>query len=160
MPKPCNVHTTICRQGMTLVDTLVTVLIVAILAAVSVPRFGATIDRYRSEAAAFRIQADLRWVRQQAVSRSASHTVEFVPATNSYRVAGLEDLNRSGQPYIVNLSEPPYRVELVSSVSGADGHIQFDRFGQPDDAATITVAAGGIRRTVIVDPDTGLASVP
>lgn len=159
-PRRRRVHAESCRQGMTLVDLVVTVLIMAILAAVSVPKFGATLDRYRAEAAAFRIQADLRWVRQQAISRSTPQTVEFLTATESYRAAGIEDLDRSGQPYVVHLGASPYRVDLVSALAGGDGQIRFDRFGQPDSAATITVASGGVQRTVIVDSDTGLARVP
>ncbi len=148
------------RAGFTLVEVVITMLIIGILAAVAGPKFAKTLHRMRAESAAKRIKSDLNYVRQMAISRSGPLTVTFMPASNDYSIPGLSSLSRNGAPYAVSLSVPPYNALLVSATLGTDSVIQFDHYGHPDSGGTITVKSGGYLKTVSIDPETGKASIP
>jgi type II secretory pathway pseudopilin PulG len=143
-----------------MVDTVITVLIIGILAAVAAPKFVNSLHRMRAEQAAKRIKVDLGYARQTAISESTTLTASFAPASHAYSIAGLPDLDRPGQTYAVALNDSPYNSSLVSATLGDDSDIQFDRYGKPDSGGTITVASGGYQETVTIDPETGKASIP
>ncbi len=148
------------RAGFTLVELVITVLIMGILAAVAAPKFADTLHRTRVESAAKRIKVDLGLARQNAISRSSTQTVQFTPATDDYTLPGMADLDHSSQTYSVDLAAAPYNAVLVSATLGGDSDVQFDQYGQPDSGGTITVESGAFKKTVTVDPDTGQASIP
>lgn len=143
-----------------MIDVVLTVLIIGVLAAAAAPRYANSLHQMRVQAAAERIKADLGYVRQSAISESGALTVSFVPATESYSVAGLAHINHPGQTFAVDLTLSPYNAQLVSAALGGDADIQFDRFGKPDSGGTITVASGGFQQTVTIDADSGKASIP
>lgn len=107
-----------------------------------------------------RIKADLGLVRQHAVASSSTQTVQFSTATNSYNIPGLPDLNHAGGAYAVNLTSYPYNAVLASASMGGDSIVQFDRYGQPDSGGTVVVESGGFQKNVVIDPDTGKATIP
>ena len=95
-----------------------------------------------------------------AVVTSSNKSVIFDTASHSYELAGVRNRDRPGQPYIVNLALPPYEVAIKSIGPGNDATIEFDGFGSPDSGGVITIEAGEVEKTIIVDVETGLASVP
>ncbi len=148
------------RSGFTLIEMVIVVLIVSVLAVVAAPKFADTLQRTRAESAAKRIKADLGLARQNAISRSSTQTVQFTKGTGYYTLPGMADLDHSSQTYSVDLAAAPYNAVLVSAALGDDSDVQFDQYGQPDSGGTITVESGAFQKTVIVDPDTGQASIP
>ncbi len=147
-------------RGFTLVEVVIVVLILGILAAVAAPRFAGALHRARAEEAAKRIQVDLGYAREKAISSSSPLTVSFTPLTDDYTIPVLADLNRPGRQYAVALNSSPYNAALVSATLGGDGDVQFDRYGIPDSGGTITVESGGYQQTVTVNADTGKATIP
>lgn len=148
------------RGGFTLIEMIITVLIMGILAAVAAPRFHGSLVRMRAESAARRIQADLHLARDQAIATSTAKVVSFSLANHTYQLSSTADLNRKSENYVVDLTAEPYRAMLVTVNFGGDAQVVFDHFGQADSGGTITVAAGGFQTTISLDPDTGKASVP
>ncbi len=67
------------NRGFTLIELLVTLSIAAILAAIALPSFDATIQRNRISITASNLQADLAYARSEAVRRGRS--VALCPAT-------------------------------------------------------------------------------
>lgn len=148
------------RRGLTLIDTVLTVLIIGIMAAAAAPRFLGLLSSRRVDAAAKRIQADLARTRQYAISTSAAQTMQFNPAGETYTVPGMTDIDRRNETYSVALNAYPYNSNLVSAAIGGDTTLQFDRFGTPDSGGTITVESGGSQQTVTIAPETGRATIP
>lgn len=148
------------RCGLTLVDAVITVMIIGILTAVATPKFVDALLYHRAVAAARRIKADLQWGRQHAVSASSDLRVQFESATNSYTIPALKDLDRPGQAYSVDLTEYPYNSTIVSASCGADEELLLSRYGTPDSGGTITIQSGKYTRTVTIDAITGKVSIP
>ncbi len=140
-------------RGYSLLELVVVVAILAVLAAIAVPRFGDSAARQRVEAAAWRVTHDLELARQRARLEGTSQTVEFNTATASYRLPGIADPDAPSSPYEVRLGEEPYQVRLVSASFGGDGDVKFDGWGQPDDAGSVVVGRGRFAATVTLSGD-------
>ena len=141
-------------------ELVVVILTLAILAAAAAPRLSSSLNRLQAESAARRIRADLAWARQRAIAGSSTVTVQFSPASHSYQIPALPDLNHPGQPYAVQLASPPYHALLLSAALGGDADVAFSRFGQADSGGTITVRSGSFQQTVTVAADSGRATIP
>ncbi|MEX0725494.1 MAG: GspH/FimT family pseudopilin [Planctomycetaceae bacterium] len=148
------------RGGFTAVEAVLAVIIMGIMAAIAIPKFAAVQDRYRVDAAAQRIKYDLSLARQHAISTSTSRSVQFTPASGTYTIAGLSDLNHPSQSYSADLTASPYSVVLVSASLGGDTTLTYNLYGQPDSGGTVTVRSGSIQQTVTINSDTGQAAVP
>lgn len=147
-------------RGFTLLELVISISVLALVAVVAVIRFSGYLQHYRADAAAQQIQTDLAYARQLAISRSRSQTVRFLPASGSYSLVDVSDLDRPGQPYLIRLGEEPYQCVLVSASLGNDADLIIDRYGTPDSGGTIVVRAGKVSRTVTVNSETGAATIP
>ncbi len=150
------------RLALTLIEMLVVLVIMAVLAAVAVPRFGSADARHRVDVAARRVVADLELARQRARAASGYRSVVFDPAGALYRLPGVPHPDRPGSSddYTVELGRAPYGASIIAVDFGGDATIVFDGFGTPDSGGGVTIRVGGYTRTVTVDPQTGNATVP
>lgn len=148
------------RSAVTMIDLVLVVLMMGIVVAIAQPRFSASLATQRAESSAQRIVTDLKLVRRRAMGSSQSASVNFQPATNSYSSADIEHFNNSSELYAVDLSESPYQSEIVNADFGGGTTLTFDMFGRPNFGGTISIAAGGVARTITVHPDSGLPTLP
>jgi Tfp pilus assembly protein FimT len=147
--------------GVTAVELVVVVLILAIIAAAAVPRYADNLMRARVDAAARRIVADLAAAQARAKATSSNQTVTFVipPQGSLYRIVGMNDPDRPGAAYAVDLTASPYQVTLNSVNLGNDTTLVYNGYGVPDSAGTIVVQAGNFTKTVTIDSSTGMAKI-
>ena len=146
--------------GFTLIELTIVILIVAILASASAPRFSAAIHRQRAEAAAQRIRADLLRLQSHAIASSTNQVASFSEVSNTYTMSGVESLNRPDQTYYVDLGSAPYHASILSVSLGMDSEIEFDRFGKPDSGGTISVVCGGTQQFITIENDSGEVTIP
>lgn len=146
-------------RGFTLVDLIMTLAIIVIVAAIAAPRYFNSLSRYRADAAARRVAADIALTQRTAKSTSASKTIKFDSATEQYQILTLTKLDNSGDPYIVNLQDPPYQALLGLIDLGGDWQVTFDGFGIPDSGGFVDVQSGDVIYRIILNPETGATSI-
>ena len=148
---------TLSRRAFSLIEVLITVIIMGILTAVAVPSFVDSLMYHRAENGARRIKADLELALRQARTQSTDQTVAFVVSEDRYVLAGLPDLNRPSQTYEVDLADPPYEVSLTAAQfnDSSDPDVSFNGFRQPDSGGTVTIQAGQYTKQIVLDSSTG-----
>lgn len=147
------------RAGFSLLELVIVLGIVMALAVMAAPLYGNSLSRYRAEMAANRIAADLNLARRRARTSSASCSVVFNPATDTYSIPGMAGLRRSSATYVVQVGDAPHRADLVSADFGGNTTVVFDAYGVPDAGGTVVVKSGCFTRTVTLDAGSGRAEV-
>ena len=138
------------RSGFTLVEVVTVALVLGILAAAAAPAFVGSLMYHRVESAAVRLKNDLELARQTAITKSATHSLQFTTAT-AYRITNLDSLDHPGQPYQVDLAEAPYTVDVPSVDFSGLTSVDFNGHGIPSSAGTIVLQAGEHGRQVDLD---------
>lgn len=144
--------------GFSLLEVVLVTAIIAVCAAIAIPRYGRAAGRYQADLAARRVAADLRQAQSYAKMTSASCTVAFTVAASQYQLVNVAPLDGKVGTYTVDLTLPPYKAKIVST-SLAGAQVVFTGWGLPDQTGTVVVAAGSEQRTVSVNSQTGQVSV-
>jgi prepilin-type N-terminal cleavage/methylation domain-containing protein len=150
----------VARGGFTLVEVLVVLMLMTVFAAIAVPRYAASLNGYRLDAAIRRIIADIGLAQTRAKTSSASQTVRFDNTTASYELLGLSSPLAASNRYIVQLAQEPYAAALGAVTFGGSANLTFDGFGAPESGGTIVVQVGSTSRTITVDAASGRCTAP
>lgn len=131
-------------RGFSLIELVIVVAIVAMLAAIATPRFASASAGYRLEAAARLVASQLSEARDAARASSAAVTVSV-----SSRVVRTHDANG------VKIRETDFDTASAAAALsawdlGGDRGVQFNGFGMPDAAGTLTVVVGDAQRVVSI----------
>ena len=74
------------REGFTLVELTIAMLLVGILAVVAMPRYRDAWEWHCVESAARRVVADLEWARRQAIQTGTNQSAVFSVVDNRYKL--------------------------------------------------------------------------
>ena len=83
------------ERGLTTVELMIVVAIVGALTLVSVPTFRGMLPAVRVNAAARELATQMQWVRMQAVTKRASHRVQFDTTNHTFTICTDQDANGS-----------------------------------------------------------------
>lgn len=141
--------------AFSLVELLIVIVTIGLLASIAIPRYSASLVRWRVEAAARRVAADLLRAQRDAKAASAARTVSFDTASHGYTLNGIPDPDRPSQTYHVALSREPYLARLGAVVFGGDASVTFNGFGEPDSGGKVEIRVGDAIRWVVLDAASG-----
>jgi prepilin-type N-terminal cleavage/methylation domain-containing protein len=139
-------------RGYTLLEMVIVMLTLGIVASVAIPRYTASLNRYRTQVAVQRLAQDIELCRRHArfTSQNVTLTVSF--AKSFYRLSSVDSPLRPGNPYEVIVGDGasvgaicPVVDGIVSSASrtlSPDLNIVFDRYGNPTQSAEIGIQYG------------------
>ena len=130
------------RRGFSLMEVVVTTLIMGVMAGVAVPRIMYNLSDYRAESAANRIAADLRLAQKYARTTGSSETATFDVVNDRYSFSTIPDPKTKAQVYSVNVSESPYSAMISSVNMGGGTSVTFNGLGFPETSGTLSVTAG------------------
>jgi prepilin-type N-terminal cleavage/methylation domain-containing protein len=147
------------RRAFSLFELLFVVAIIAIIAAMGMPKYGRSVARYRAECAARRVAADLTLARSTAKASGAGRVVTFNTVARSYTISGMRHLDHALQPYTVTLSDAPYHATLDYANFGGAPQAQFDMYGGAKWAGKVVVRCGEFENSVYLSRDDGSVTV-
>lgn len=153
-------RTSSCRLGFTLIDLVIAVLIIGIIAAVSTPRFAASVSARRAEAGARLVASDLAYLRRQAISTSRDVTISFATPQATYSCSSVAAINQANSKFERKLRSWAPEVDLQVDFGGT-AKLSFDMRGRPNiegaplASSKISVSCGDSSWQVSVDADTG-----
>lgn len=141
------------QSGMSLIETVIVMVIIAILAAVVIPRVGFdTSPRASVEGAAYMIASDIRYVQECAMANRVSKSIAFVSGQSSYTFPATTPSTNNFDP----------SGRLPSGVTvGTTTTITFNSLGEPiaGGGGSITISGSGGSKTISVSNYTGKVSI-
>ena len=164
------------RQGFTLIEIILVVVIIGIAAFLTIPMLSDAADM-QARSAANQIVADLDYAKSMAMTHQQNYSLVFDTADNSYQIQDasgtvIEHPLRPGTNYVISFSDDRHldqvditNVNFDSDISDA---ITFDYLGSPYSGigtgstlndGQITVQAGDFTLTVDVEPVTGYVTI-
>jgi prepilin-type N-terminal cleavage/methylation domain-containing protein len=147
------------RRAFTLIELAIVAALVAVFAAIALPRVAGSLRTQRLNAAARRIVSDLSLAAARARATSATRTVTFDLAAGTYSLPLETPLNSASGTYTVTLSGDPYRVTLSAVNFNNTTTATFDGYGRPASGGSVKVTSDGVTRTVTLDADSGKAVI-
>ena len=167
-----NAVPTIVRHGFTMIELVIVMVILAIATAIVVP-MASSAGSMQLRAAVNMVAADLEYAKSMSISRGQRYSVVVDKTTETYRIIDESGTTiphpvRKGFLYTIDFRADSRvgQVDIFDVNFDGTNQVSFDYLGSPfNGAATnlnsgvITLRAGGITRTVSVEPVTGFISV-
>ena len=140
--------------GFSLAELVLVMAIIATVSAMAVPRFWGSLHRYRVEAAARRMGADLVFARETARTSGLSQAVVISRTGATYTLAGLNHPDRPGAAYTVDLTQE-YGASIHWMSLGESGTVTFNGYGIPDRGSDFVLQVGASAKTVSLNGVSG-----
>lgn len=131
------------ERGVTLVEVVVVLLVLAVLMGVAVPTVGAALEGYRAGGATADLYAAVHLAKARARARGVTHALVLDPDGRGFRIvadSGGDD---------AQTVEGPHRLG-DGAVATSNVTIQFSSKGFAVPAGTITIRSGGETRRIVV----------
>ncbi len=141
------------RKGITLIELVVVMVIIAIGAVLLIPNIGAWIPNYRLRSAARDICSTMRTAQIKAVSTNSIYRVEFDVAGGSYilQVQTTAGFKEDGARQSL-----PKGIEFVSaSFSGGVSHVNFNPNSTASAGSVVLKNKKGAQKKITVNSSTG-----
>ena len=137
------------QTGISILEVMVVISMVAILSAVAVPNYIAWLPKYRLSTSVRNVLSDLEYARGMAIKENASAVVEFDTANNTYWLWLDDGATANKDNWTQDSDEPTERIRRAApgiSITAADfsgnPRIRFTGNGLPE-VQTVPPSLGG-----------------
>ena len=130
------------QRGVTLIEVVVVLLVLAVLMSVAVPTVGAALEGYRAGGATADLYAAVHLAKARARAHGVTHALVLDPDGGSFRIVA----DPGGDAQTV---DGPHRL-VDGAVATSNVTIQFSPKGFAVPAGTITIRNGGEARRIVV----------
>ncbi|MBL8759842.1 MAG: prepilin-type N-terminal cleavage/methylation domain-containing protein [Phycisphaerae bacterium] len=137
--------------GFSLVEVVLVVSIIAVLAAIAMPRYARAAAGYRAEAAARAVAEHLKLVRARAIAGSRAWTITFRTSDGVVTATPTATSADTSDDLVLRAAAEPWKASLDKADFLGEARFSFDGFGAPSVPGTVDVVAGSIRSTVTID---------
>lgn len=157
------------EQGFTLIELVITIVLVAILATFAVSQF--SFDATRLDLAEDKLVGDLEYAKRLALTTGTTYGIFFEPALERYTVfegtvaTPVSDPANRSQSLIIDYNDEVSfeGVDLLSALFEGNATVYFNGTGAPVDAGgnalfatgTVVLVMGTQARSILVSPNTG-----
>lgn len=142
-------------RGFSLIELVICIAIISTVAGIASFRFSRSTERARVDAAAARVVSMINDARTRARTIGTTTLLNFSNSPYAVEIKG----NSSPGLDLVRFDEPPYRVAFSSVDFGGSRELTFTGRGRPTAGGKVVVSQGAFSRTIIVDQETGHATV-
>jgi MSHA pilin protein MshC len=158
------------QSGFTLVELVMTMVIVGIIAAVAVPRFSGS-SVFQSRGFADQVQASLRYAQKEAIAQRSNVCVTMTASTITLTIANASGAASACGPNLALPAPTPCGSNCISSPSAAitlaGANFNFDALGKPWNVLNTTpttvkktITISGAANQIFVEPETGYVHSP
>lgn len=147
------------NNGYTLIEMIYTLLIMAIILAISIPIIANLIDKWSLNSIANELAEDLRYAQHTALTTNSKIDFEIYYNNMSYKI---KTINMRDSPLkTVYFNDTLSKIESNLSRSGSYGYlIYFTRTGSPGQTGTIILTSKkGNKKTITIAVSTGRIEV-
>jgi MSHA pilin protein MshC len=152
-----------CRQqrGFTLIELIMTIIIVGIISVVAIPRFTSN-SVFQSRGFADQVQAALRYAQKTAIAQRRNVCVAFTlpaPSTISLTIANVSGV---ASPCVANLDFPEggNTITAPTGIAFAALPADFSFNGQGSPSAGQTINVTGVTNGITIEAETGYVHSP
>jgi type IV fimbrial biogenesis protein FimT len=131
------------QDGVTLVEVILVLLVLAGLSGVAVPMVGAALEGYRAGGATADLYAAVHLTKARARAHDVTHALVIEPDGRGFRI--VADPGGAAQTV-----EGPHQL-TEGAVASSNITIQFSSKGFAVPAGTITIRSGGETRRIVVN---------
>ena len=129
------------RRAMTLIDIIVTMSILAVISAIAIPNFSASLEGIRVKSLVRRVETDMHYARESAIAMNTQIKVEFNVDKSQVKIKQVSDLNHPNADYTVDLVND-YGISLVDADFDGKRDFSFNSYGDPDSAGILRFSSG------------------
>jgi len=149
-------------NGFTLIEIIVVIVLIVIITMVAVPQVTSTLNTKRLYDAVEKLNDDLNYCRDYAISQHTNTWIEFNIGLNRYRLyygnslatrVALYDPARNSDAWFTINSM--YNNVSLQSVSFTLNRISFDWWGTPSEGGSVVLTNGTNNHTITVHAETG-----
>ncbi|MCK4540171.1 hypothetical protein KAU09_03390 [Candidatus Parcubacteria bacterium] len=136
------------KNGGLLINLLVTLSIIGILAAISIPLLKNYLPNLKLSLVTKDLTSDLRYIQQQTITEQKIHLIQFSTSTNSYNLLKFDIATSTLKSVIL-----PAEVSFFSITGFTDNTIKFNPYGAAYESGSIVLAnTSSSTKTINIKP--------
>lgn len=131
------------HAGFSMIEMVIVVAIIAIAAAIAVPRFADAGSGRRLTAAKRTLESDVQLAKRLARTGGGAYTLGFYPDQNMYVIIEGTEIKREAVVFTRDFDDEPFKLEISGTSLGASAFVVVTPYGELVDSFTVKIRDRG-----------------